>query len=107
LYTEFGVARPHHRLIGSACASFSTYDGRIGSIDDLWFYDENIKKSHFEGQPHWNHERRFVEHAKTGPVVIKTIKHVEAHMIEPSPYLDLSMNPGPHGKKVKKRVYPP
>jgi len=28
-------------------------------------------------------------------------------MIEPSPYLDLSMNPGPHGKKVKKRVYPP
>jgi len=107
LYEELGVAGPHHRLIGSACASFSTVNGRNYSIDDLWYYDENIKKTHFGGRPHWNHERRFVKHTKAGPVVLDKTPHVEGHIIEPSPYLDLSMNPGPKGKRVKKRVYRP
>lgn len=107
LYEEEGVAGKHHRLLGSVCAELTTYDNRRCSIDDLWYFDENVKKNHFGGKPHWNHERRFVDHSTEECKILYRIRHVEPHIIPASPYIDISLDPGPEGKKAKKRVFSP
>lgn len=107
LYEEEGVAGKHHRLLGSACACFTLYDDRRYSIDDIWYFDENTKKNHFGGREHWNHERRIIEHSNQGPKILDITNHVEGHAITASPYIDISLDPGPRGRKVKKRVFRP
>lgn len=107
LYEERGVAGPHHRLIGSACASFYTRDNRLFSIDDLFYFDENPKRSHFGGRQHWNHERRIVEHTAGKPRILLKTKHVKGHVMDSTHYVDISLDPGPDRIKVKKRVYRP
>jgi len=107
LYEELGVAGLHHPLVGSACSILVTWDGRRLSIDDIWYFDENIERNHFNGRPHWNHERRFVEHTSKGDRLIDRTKQVEGHTIPASPYIDLSLDPGPEGTKVKQRVFSP
>jgi hypothetical protein len=107
LYEEEGIARKHHRLIGSACAKFYTHDGRRFSVDDLWYFDENVKKTHFDGKPHWNHERRIVNHSEERPTIIHFTKHVEGHAIPTSCYIDITLNLGSVGKLAEKRVFRP
>lgn len=107
LYEEEGIARKHHRLLGSACAALATYDNRRYSIDDLWYFDENVKKDHFGGKEHWNHERRIVDHSNHESKILYFTKHVKPHIIPVSPYIEISLDPGPKGKKVKKRVFRP
>jgi len=81
LYEEEGIAGKHHRLIGSACAILDTHDGRKYSIDDIWYFDENVRKNHFDGKEHWNHERRIVKHSDQGPKKLDITPHVEGHVI--------------------------
>ena len=107
LYEEEGVAGKHHRLVGSACVAFTTHDERRYSIDDIWYFDENTKRNHFDGKEHWNHERRIVEHSKQGPKILDFTKHVEVHATPVSSHIDISLDPSPRGTKVKKRVFRP
>ena len=61
LYTEKGVASIGHPLVGSMCLFIDTCDGKKYSIDDIWYYDYNIRKMHYDGKEHWNHETRYVD----------------------------------------------
>ena len=106
LYEEKDIASKHHRLMGSACALFATYDKKRFSIDDIWYFDENVNRTHFNGKEHWNHERRLVEHSDQIRILDFT-DHVESHAIPTSRYIDISLDPGPSGAKVKKRVFRP
>ena len=107
LYEENGLAGKNHQLLGSACTSICTYDERKFSIDDLWYFDENKGKTHFGGKPHWNHERRWVNHSNDKSEIIDYEKHAEPHSIEESPYMDISLTDMENGKKSSKRVYRP
>jgi len=62
LYPEIGVALPSHPLAGSVCANFEICNGKKYSIDDIWYYDYNLYKTHEMGLEHWNHEIRIVNH---------------------------------------------
>lgn len=108
LYEEEGIAGKHHRLVGSVCAEFVTCDDERYSIDDIWYFDENVKRNHFRGKEHWNHERRIIKHSdQEKPKIIEFTKHVEGHAIPASPYIELSLDLGSRKKKMKKRVFRP
>lgn len=81
LYTEPGVASVTHPCGGSVGVWIYTNDGKRASVQDIFYHDPNIYKTHCDGLPHWNHERRFID--REGE--IKTIsKGIEHHITEDS-----------------------
>lgn len=87
LYTEKGVAKENHPCAGSACTVILTNDGREFGIDEIFYYDYNPQHTHFNGKPHWNHERRFKKPKKEE----YRSKDVELHSIKDSPEINVEM----------------
>ena len=105
VYEESGVAGPNHPLAGSCGCHIITYNKGTFGIQEIMYHDRGHRGG--QGQPHWNHERRFLKITDLGAIELKRSKHVDDHCIPDSPYIDWFMNPGPNGKLVRKRVYRP
>jgi hypothetical protein len=97
LYSEPEVASETHPTGGSIGVWVYTKQGSIASIQDIIYYDFNPGKTHFSGQPHWNHERRFID--KEGKT--QTKKDIEYHVIEDSEWIEVYF--GEQRKTINKK----
>ena len=99
LYTEPGVARETHPCGGSIGFWINTYDNKRASIQDILYYDPNIRQTHHNGLPHWNHERRFINIEGKED---RTKENIEYHIINDSDEITIYFN----GKKktIKKKL---
>jgi hypothetical protein len=89
LYTEPGVASETHPTGGSIGVWIYTKDSNRTSIQDIIYYDFNVRKTHYNGLPHWNHERRFIN--KEGKE--KRLKNdIEWHIIKDSDWISIVFN---------------
>lgn len=86
LYTEPRVASKTHPCGGSVGVWIYTKDGNRTSVQDILYYDPNIFKTHCDGLPHWNHERRFIDRKGRVETIKKGIEH---HVIEDSDLLTI------------------
>jgi len=89
LYTEPGVALGTHPCGGSIGLWIYTHDDHRASIQDIIYYDPNICKSHCDGLPHWNHERRFIDVEGKED---RTGKNIEYHIINDSDEITIYFN---------------
>ena len=80
LYEERGVASPFHPCGGSIGIFVLGKDDIRRSIEEIFYYDYNVNQNHYDGKPHWNHEKRFSDGQRTW-----RIKNVEHHQIPDSP----------------------
>jgi hypothetical protein len=100
LYTELGVASPYHPLIGSGSASIEFRDGTYTRICDVFYQDFNQKRTHYDGLPHWNHERRFEM-----PSRVEWDKNPgETHGIDKSLWIEVYVS-NTCGNQFKRRAY--
>lgn len=81
-YEEVNVARCSHPCEGSIGVYIDTTDGQRYLSEDIFYYDFNLKKNHYEGLPHWNHERRLSDGTQT---FTQEKDSVEFHGIPDSP----------------------
>jgi len=86
LYEEQDVASLYHPCGGSIGFYVHGKDGIRRSIEDIFYYDYNLGKTHFNGKPHWNHERRYCDGSKTWRT-----KNVESHQIPDSASINIMM----------------
>ena len=99
-YEEPGVAGPWHLCTGSIGAEVLLNDGRTFGIHEIFYYDENPQQNHYNGLPHWNHERRFVT-----PSGEERVTEVEYHIIPDSEKIKLTLREEgkpPQAKTVKR-----
>lgn len=89
-YVEIGVASNRHPLIGSGSAIVYFTDGTRATICDIFYQDLNLsgRPDHFNGLPHWNHERRFM-YDGVWQEARRCASTVEHHQIAKSPYIDI------------------
>lgn len=87
LYSEPGVASDIHPTGGSVGVWLYTDTGDRASIQDIIYHDPNINKTHYDGLPHWNHERRYID---TKGKEWREGKCIEYHTIEDSETIHLS-----------------
>jgi hypothetical protein len=80
-YEEVNVARCSHPCEGSIGFFINTKDSRY-LVEDIFYYDYNLKKNHYNGLPHWNHERRLSDGTQTW---YQDTDYVEDHGIPDSP----------------------
>lgn len=101
LYPEQNVATLGHPCAGSACATITTVNGSEFGIDEIFYYDKNVQRTHYNGKSHWNHERRF----KT-PEGTRIEKVPEFHQIPDSEEIKISLfeDDKLHGTKIIKRI---
>jgi len=85
LYTEPDVASESHPCSGSIGVWLWTKEDEMASIQEIFYYDKNINKTHYNGLPHWNHERRLID---INGKVIKE-RNVEWHIIPDSEELTI------------------
>ncbi len=88
LYTEPGVASYTHPTGGSVGAWIYTQESRV-SIQDIIYYDFNPYHTHYNGLPHWNHERRFIDvngHEE------RITEGIENHIIDDSETMNVSFD---------------
>lgn len=88
LYQEAGIARIAHPCAGSACVSFQDQYGYSYSVDCIAYHDSNPNRSHFNGEPHWNIETRFMK----GGVPFGEVSKIHPHTIKDSPVLEIETN---------------
>lgn len=101
IYTELGLAGPHHPLIGSGSGHFCFKDGSCGEVSEIFYQDFNEKNDHFAGKEHWNHERRYAMTSWSEP---RMEKHPnEAHIIDKAEWLELKVS-NSKGDLVVKRA---
>ncbi|MCD6504233.1 hypothetical protein J7K52_02515 [Candidatus Bathyarchaeota archaeon] len=84
-YEEENVARCTHPCEGSIGFYVYTNDGNKYLTEEIFYYDYNLKKSHYNGLPHWNHEVRLNGHL---------LKDVPYHQIPDAPYIKLMVIDG-------------
>jgi hypothetical protein len=101
-YLENGLARANHPLIGSGSAHVYFPDGSKVTICGIYYQDNNPEGTHYGGQPHWNHERRFMCDGWSKPEIIKD--KIECHQIPKSEYIDIHSEVG-GVPKDKIRIY--
>lgn len=101
LYPEQNVATLTHPCAGSACATITNVNGSEFGIDEIFYYDKNIHQTHYNGKPHWNHERRF----KTPERTWIEKGEEEFHQIPDSEEIKISLfeEDKLHGTKIIKR----
>jgi len=85
-YEEVNVARCSHPCEGSIGFYVDTRDGNKYLTEEIFYYDYNPTQNHFNGIPHWNHERRLNDGHRTW---YEKSKHVEFHGIIDSPSITL------------------
>ena len=98
LYEEQHVASRFHPCGGSIGVFVEGTDGFRRSIEEIFYYDYNVNKKHYNGKPHWNHERRFNDGQKTW-----IERSVEYHQIPDSPSIKIMMLDS-KGNIVKKQT---
>jgi len=102
-YEEVNIARCSHPCEGSIGFYIDTRDSHQYLSEEIFFYDYNLKRNHFDRLPHWNHERRLNDGKRTWK---QDSKYVENHGIPDSPSITLRiMDEGSIvNEKVVKRV---
>ena len=85
-YEEVNVARCSHPCEGSIGFYIDTKDRHRYLTEEIFFYDYNLRQNHFQGLPHWNHERRLNDGKRTW---YQSSEHVENHGIPDSPSITL------------------
>jgi len=99
-YTEEGVARTFHPLIGSGGAEIETVEGQTAIIEELFYYDYGHKDDDLKGIPHYNKEGRFTD--ITGKKLKTT--EVEDHVIlEPTDHMNITLTT-PSGSKQTQKI---
>jgi type IV secretory pathway VirB9-like protein len=102
-YEEFNVARCSHPCEGSIGFYVDTQDGHSYLTEETFFYDYNLRQNHFQGLPHWNHERRFDDGNR---IWNQRPERVEHHAIPDSPSITwrIEDNGNVINEKVVRRV---
>ncbi len=101
-YEEVNVARCSHPCEGSIGCYINTHDGHQYLTEEIFYYDYNPDRNHFEGLPHWNHERRLNDGNRTW---YQNPKYVENHGIPDSPSITLRISDEEniiHEKEIKR-----
>ena len=101
LYEEQDGASHFHPCGGSVGVWIMGKDDVRRSIEEIFYYDYNVNKTHYNGLPHWNHERRFNDGQKTWRESKKSI--VEHHQIPDSHAITIMML-DPIGNVVKEKT---
>lgn len=87
-YEEVNVARCSHPCEGSIGFYINTDDKRQYLVEEIFYYDYNLRQNHFEGLPHWNHETRLNDGTRTW---YQKSQQVESHGIPDSPTLTIGV----------------
>jgi len=87
LYWVSGIALSGHLCGGSVDWDVVTTSGNAYSFQDVFYYDENLRRSHHGGLPHWNHEARYRLSGDTDWTYWRDPPH---HIIGDSRFLDLT-----------------
>jgi hypothetical protein len=101
-YEEVNVARCSHPCEGSIGIYINTNDGRHFLSEEIFYYDYNLGQTHFDGLPHWNHERRLTDGTRTW---YQKKEEVEYHAIPDSPIIALRITDVDsviHEKEIKR-----
>jgi hypothetical protein len=103
VYTERGIAKPTHPLMGSIGVYVMTEEDRKAELQIILYHDRNPGKTHCGGFPHWNQEIRIIDPSgKERRFTGDGVKIVE-HVIPDSPYLEVYCL-GPDGELMRKRT---
>jgi hypothetical protein len=100
-YTEEGVARKFHPLLGSGGAEIETIDGRTALIEELFYYDYGHKKGDLKDTPHYNKEGRFTDIDGHKEVTCDVEDHVISN---PTEYMNITLTT-PSGSKQTQKIY--
>jgi hypothetical protein len=89
LYEEANVANINHPCAGSACVNFQDqYHSHSYSIDLIAYHDDNLPRSHFHGEPHWNTEIRYMK----DNVELGRVPEGVSHTMKDAPSLEIETN---------------
>ena len=104
-YEEVNVARCSHPCEGSIGFYIDTQDSRQYMVEEIFYYDFNPMHNphHFNGLPHWNHERQLTDGLQTWKHKSKNVEH---HGIPDSPLITIKITDKGNviNEKVIKRV---
>jgi hypothetical protein len=99
-YTEEGIARTFHPLIGSGGAEIETVEGQTALIEELFYYDYGHKDGDFKDTPHYNKEGRFTDIYGQK----ETTSDVEDHIIQnPTDHMNITLTT-PSGSKQTQKI---
>jgi hypothetical protein len=105
-HTELRLAGLVHPVnIGSGSAMFTFNDGSRASVCEIFYQDFNLNKSHYHGEPHWNHERRFMLHDTWKKPRFEL--RPEYHIIPKSTYIDIMFQVGGQKRPGKRILWQP
>jgi hypothetical protein len=101
-YEEVNVARCSHPCEGSIGFYINTNDRHQYLVEEIFYYDYNLGQSHFDGLPHWNHERRLNDGIQSW---YQKSEQVESHGIPDSPTMAIRVSDEDniiHEKEIKR-----